>query len=739
MIDDWVGDSMSVEIVEDFAPLVNETDPEVRAGMIRTLGRRNTPDWFSHDQTVKHGLRFILSMAREPLAEPVAPATRNGKPIKVREAYEREFERYLIRFFLEHDPKRVSELLNSTAPDEISIADLPVESRLLASLALEPKASASRVAQLLPKLTRPPGQEEVLRLVQFLDEPGVGDAVKAALGNPATSAAVLESLLAVRTQLDAAKLTPLLADAAKQLIATADQTKLELGIRLASAFQISGVEPDLVEVLTKGWGGYPKEEATTFILQPQSLSALRALADLRSDRADLFAKLAAKGEPAVRDAALAALSVSRSDQAGALILGLWPKLSSPERRAALDRLTSTKPGAKTVVAALKSDAIARSELDGPTLEKLQTVLPNDTDLAALMNDLAALFRPVLSLNGKDDAYAETGITIEGPCTVETWVRLAPGIGNADGILLATGAFDLNFFDSKFRVWAGAGIHDAITATKPIAPDLWTHIAATRDVAGKWKIYINGELDTAESKPTPQKIVNPLIGATGAAGGTEGALSEYRIWNRERTAEEIRNNFDRSFEGQPKPEGLVLYGAGAEGWGKLGAGAKVAKTSDFPPVFTAEESKVLDAKFAKFRALAEKPGDAAKGKTTAALCQACHLMGPAGGNIGPNLSGVGAMGTEAILRNIITPNAAMENGYRIYRVEMKNGDLVEAFFVSEDKDAVIVRLPGVADRRIAKTEIARTQYLRRSLMPEGILDALPPEQVSDLFAFLKTLK
>ena len=145
------------------------------------------------------------------------------------------------------------------------------------------------------------------------------------------------------------------------------------------------------------------------------------------------------------------------------------------------------------------------------------------------------------------------------------------------------------------------------------------------------------------------------------------------------------------------------------------------------------------KFSKYRALAEKPGDPARGRATAALCQVCHLMGPAGGNIGPNLSGVGAMGTEAILRNILTPNAAMENGYRIYRVELKNGDLVEAFFVSEDKDAVIVRLPGAADRRIAKTEIARTQYLRRSLMPDGLLDALPPEQVSDLFAFLKTLK
>jgi putative heme-binding domain-containing protein len=82
---------------------------------------------------------------------------------------------------------------------------------------------------------------------------------------------------------------------------------------------------------------------------------------------------------------------------------------------------------------------------------------------------------------------------------------------------------------------------------------------------------------------------------------------------------------------------------------------------------------------------------------------------------------------------------MEAGYRIYRVELKNGDLVDAFFVSEDKDAVVVRMPGAPDRRITHSEIRSAKYLRRSLMPEGLLDVLPPEQVSDLFAYLMSLK
>ncbi len=104
-----------------------------------------------------------------------------------------------------------------------------------------------------------------------------------------------------------------------------------------------------------------------------------------------------------------------------------------------------------------------------------------------------------------------------------------------------------------------------------------------------------------------------------------------------------------------------------------------------------------------------------------------------------LSGVGAMGTEAILRNILTPNAAMENGYRIFRVEKTDGSIVEAFFVSEDKNAVVIRLPGAADQRLERKDIRSTKYLRRSLMPEGLLDTMTDPQATDLFAYLLSLK
>ncbi len=705
------------ESTKEFARMSEDTDPEVRAEFIRWVAISSALE--SADGGI--GISLLLSVARPPLAEPLAPSTQKGKPIKVREAYDREFERYLVRMFLEKHPDAVAKFLDSDAAKS-----LPIENRLLATLALEPKASAARVAQLLPKLTRAPGQEEVLRLAQFPGEPGVGEALRAVLSNPQTRVAALDALLATRTRLDAAKLTPFLADAATALLASKDPASLDLGVKLAAGFKLPTAEPALVALVQSG--------AT----QP-ALAGLRALTELGSGQAELFAKLATTApDAAVRDEALTALAASRAADAPARVLAIFPKLTASQRRGVLGRLAASKAGAQAIVAALKSGALAKTELDGPAVDKLQAVLPGDADLAALMQDIGALFRPVLALNGSEEAWTQTGVTLDGPCTIETWLLLSPQgrkIGNADSILGAPGQIDINFYDGKFRVY-GFAAGDVAIAKKPVMPGLWTHVAATRDAAGIWKLYLDGELDATGTKPAPQKIENARIAWNSAPGGTAGMFAEYRLWNRERTADEIRAASDRSLPANTA--GLVFTSAAGD-WTKLQAGAKITKTSDFPPILDANEAAALDAKYAKNRALANQPGDAARGKVAAALCQACHLMGPAGGNIGPNLSGVGAMGTEGILRNILQPNAAMENGYRIYRVELKNGDLVDALFVSEDKDAVVVRAPGTEDRRIPKAEIRDTKYLRRSLMPEGLLDAYTPEQVSDLFAYLKTLK
>jgi len=134
------------------------------------------------------------------------------------------------------------------------------------------------------------------------------------------------------------------------------------------------------------------------------------------------------------------------------------------------------------------------------------------------------------------------------------------------------------------------------------------------------------------------------------------------------------------------------------------------------------ARVQAEKLAKYRAIAEKPGDSAHGKQVAAICVTCHTIQGQGGNIGPNLSGAGAMNLEALLRSILTPNAAMEAGYRVYRVELNDDELIDGFLVSQDKDAVIVRIPNSEDQRIPRKQVRRANFVRRSLMPEGLIEA-----------------
>ena len=214
------------------------------------------------------------------------------------------------------------------------------------------------------------------------------------------------------------------------------------------------------------------------------------------------------------------------------------------------------------------------------------------------------------------------------------------------------------------------------------------------------------------------------------------------WRTLKTAQEIRDNFDRSLAGTgpaARPAGLTQLFAGAS-WGPLRGSARVEVIDDAPVLLTAAEAGVQEKKFIQFRALANHGGNAeAGGRIFATLCLTCHQHAGKGGQIAPPLDGIGNTGVEALLRNILTPSAAMESAYRTFRVVATDGSVREGFLVEETAVAVVLRTPGAEDRHIPRTEIKKTSYLNRSLMPEGLLEAMTPAQISDLFAHLKSLK
>jgi putative heme-binding domain-containing protein len=677
-----------------------------------------------------------VTLARAPLSEPTTVSTHSGKTIKTGVAYEREFERYLVRLFLEQHPQAVAEFLGSDAAGKF-----PLENRLLATLALEPKISAARVALLLPQLNRAPGDEEVLRLAQFPDQPGVGDALRQVLEQPATKSAALAALLRVRTKFDPTKLAPALIDAARGLLGAADGASLELGAQVAGAFKLGAVESELVSLLRRGWSGAAPENTAQTILPPASFAALRALREINSTQAELFEQLAqALSDKAQKNEAIAALTASKAPDASARLLGLWPDLTLPQRRSTLSSLAGTKVGAQTVLNAVQSGGIARTDLDGSTLDKLKIVMGSTPQLDALLAEMDSLLRPVLRLDGKNGSYLATKLTLAGPFTVETWVKLDDGISNLDGILAAPDTLDLNFHDAHFRAWVGAAQGDLVIAKRKTVAGAWTHYAITRDQDGVFRIFINGELDATSTLSNTNTFTELDVARTiPSGGGTAGEFSEYRIWDHVRTDAEIRTAFDQSFPDAPRPAGLTHWFGGTN-WSSLHGGAQVERTDDFPRLLTAAESRAQEEKFAKYRALIAHTGDFAHGRSLFTnTCMNCHSVGGSGGKIGPVLNGAGAMGVEGLLRAVLTPNAAMEAGYRAFRVELRDGEVVDGFLVSHDNDAIVLRRPNLEDLRLPQARVRRANYTKMSLMPEGLLEAMPPTDVTDLFAYLRTLK
>ncbi len=691
------------------AGLRADPDAEVRQAAIKTLGEAITAPGV---------LPALLAFGQPSLAEPLAPS-RNGKPIKVGEAYYREFERFLVRMYLERQPAAVAAFL--AAPEAKS---LPAEGRMFATLALDPKVGAPIIAELVGQLDRAPGADELFAVAKTLDQPASIAVLRKLLGDPAVRNRVVELLLVTRTDLDPAKVGPVVAEAAKALLAQGPAERA-LAVQLIGGFQLLALEDDLLALVAR---------------EDSRRDALVGLQQLRTTKPEAIAALVGVAPADVSSLALRALVASRAPKAASLAMGFYATLSVNDRKVVLDGISGTKAGAKAIAAGLADKSVAVADIEIPVAEKLSIALGDSPELAAVSAQLGGVFRSVLALDGSNDAVAKSGIMLKGAFTVETWVRLDGKLDNNDSVLGAPGILDLNFSGGVFRAYLGSKINDAVVSSKPTSAGIWTHVALTRDAAGILRTYQDGEPTGTSKSAQPHDLPGLTIGWSTPKGGTQGAFAEYRIWNVERKPAEIRANMTRTFAGETLPAALVFASAsGDSAWGKLGKGAKIVRTTDAPPLLNAEQFAALEKKTARYTALAAKAGDPAKGKVVVALCQSCHMINGQGGLIGPNLSGAGAMGTEAVLRNIIDPNAAIEAAYRIFQVKLKAGEVIEAFYVSEDATAYVLRQPGGADRRVPKAEVASAQYLRRSLMPEGLLDGFTDDQVTDLFAYLKTLK
>jgi putative heme-binding domain-containing protein len=118
------------------------------------------------------------------------------------------------------------------------------------------------------------------------------------------------------------------------------------------------------------------------------------------------------------------------------------------------------------------------------------------------------------------------------------------------------------------------------------------------------------------------------------------------------------------------------------------------------------------------------------------CQTCHT---GTSSLGPDLAGVtGRFSTEDLFQAILYPNRAVAPQYRTTLFKTRNGQTHTGIVSFESADGVIVLTGAASAVRLAETDIVARYPGNLSLMPGGLLNGLRPEQLADLYSYLKLL-
>jgi putative membrane-bound dehydrogenase-like protein len=143
---------------------------------------------------------------------------------------------------------------------------------------------------------------------------------------------------------------------------------------------------------------------------------------------------------------------------------------------------------------------------------------------------------------------------------------------------------------------------------------------------------------------------------------------------------------------------------------------------------------------RYQAALDAPGDRTHGEDVyRKICSACHRAGEQGNDVGPNLSSVRGWSPEQILTNIIDPNREVAPNFVEYLVELKDGRTVSGLIASESAAAVTLKRADNVQESVLRREMAKMTSSGLSLMPEGLEAAIPPKDMADLLAFLRSVR
>ena len=220
----------------------------------------------------------------------------------------------------------------------------------------------------------------------------------------------------------------------------------------------------------------------------------------------------------------------------------------------------TARGTNTSITTIEDSSLAQHH-GTPVNFSMQDNYSNFTDGLSIGRQNSAL-----QLQGSSN-YINLGDSFDnlGTMTYEVWVKRKASTHANQQLLNKAGVMIISMYNYKFQASFGNGGTNGeyIDSGYTIPENTWTHLAVSRNTDGVVKMYVNGDLVktvtgvTSTGSNTNLTSIGSAANQLGQSGNFfEGVMDEVRIWNTERTIEEIKNFSHRELSGSES--GLLAY-------------------------------------------------------------------------------------------------------------------------------------------------------------------------------------
>ena len=149
---------------------------------------------------------------------------------------------------------------------------------------------------------------------------------------------------------------------------------------------------------------------------------------------------------------------------------------------------------------------------------------------------------------------------------------------------------------------------------------------------------------------------------------------------------------------------------------------------------AERGRSVESLVASLLPSVRQPGDVGRGeKIFAEQCGTCHSLRGEGGQVGPDLTGIGAHGVETLLPVVLDPSREVDPAYLDYLVKTVDGRMLTGVVARETEDSIVLRSTS-GEIEVLREDVEAMKSTGLSPMPVGF-ESLGAEDLRDLFAHL----